>query len=131
VAVAIVGLVLVGSAVFRFSPLWPGPSLPAGATRLNITTEAPHLFPVMGCPTALLVPARIVTSGDDLILRTVATDDSGPIVWPSGWVAWRLNGRAELLRRDGSLVGRDGDVLNGLGGGVGIDDAFHVCEIGA
>ena len=131
VAIAVGVVVLLAAAAFRLSPLWPGPSLPAGATRLNIATEGPHLMPALGCNTALIAPARITTSGDDLILRTVATDEPVDVVWPSGWAAWRLEGHANLVTRNGTLIGREGDILDDLGGGVGADDAFHVCVIGA
>jgi hypothetical protein len=51
-------------------------------------------------------------------------------VWPAGWEAWRLGGRAELVDRDGTVVGREGDVVSGFSGGLGADDAFHVCVVG-
>jgi hypothetical protein len=52
-------------------------------------------------------------------------------VWPSGWAAWRLDGRAELVTREGAVVGREGELSEGFGGGTGDDDAFHVCIIGS
>ncbi len=128
--VLIVVVALLALAALKLSPLGPGPDLPAGATRLQISTEAPHLLPTMGCELALLLPARVATSGDNLILQSVATGDPIQVVWPSGWAAWRINGQAQLVGRDGSIVAREGDVLSNLGGGVGVDDRFHVCIIG-
>jgi hypothetical protein len=124
-------VMLLVAAAFRLSPLWPGPALPVAATRLHIATEASHLVPTFGCPTALLAPARVATAGDDLVLLAATTGEPIRVVWPSGWAAWRVDGRAELVTRDGSVVGREGDVLEGFGGGVGVDDAFHVCIIGS
>lgn len=128
--VLFVGMALLAVAALKLSPLGPGPDLPAGATRLQLTTEAPHLLPAVGCELALLVPARVATSGDALILQSVATGEPLQVVWPSGWAAWRLDGRAQLVGRDGSIVAREGDILSNLGGGVGVDDRFHVCIIG-
>jgi hypothetical protein len=130
VAILAVGVVLLTALAFRLSPMWPGPMLPSGATRLHIVTEPPHLVPAFGCVAAALAPARISVVGDELVLRSVAADTPLRVVWPSGWAAWRLNGRAELLSREGTLIGREGDVLENLGGGTGIDDAFHVCVFG-
>jgi hypothetical protein len=101
-----------------------------GATRLHIATEAPHVMPTLGCQAALVAPARVATADDDLILLTIETGEPVPVVWPSGWAAWRVGGRAELVSRDGSVFAREGDVLDDLGGGVGVDNAFHVCMIG-
>jgi hypothetical protein len=120
-------------AALELSPMAPGPSLPPGATRLQILTEAPHPFPNFGCETALLAPAVVGTSGDALVLRSVgASQAQGPddLVWPTGWAAWRVGGQAVLVGRDGSIVAREGDVLSDLGGGVGLDNRFHVCVIG-
>lgn len=113
----------------RLSPMWPGPPVPASATRLALVTEPAHLFPTMECPTALLLPARLAVVGDALVL-VAQTGDPIDVVWPAGWAAWRLGGRAELVSRDGTVVGRDGDLVSGFGGGVGADDAFHVCVAG-
>ena len=34
------------------------------------------------------------------------------------------------LLLDGTVIGREGDIVEGYGGGVGDDDVFHVCVIG-
>jgi hypothetical protein len=128
ISVCLLLLVLVGLA--RLSPMWPGPALPAGATPLALATEPGHLFPTMGCPAALLAPARVAVAGDALVLVPVDGGDLIKVVWPTGWAAWRLDGHAELVSHDGTVVGREGDVISGFGGGVGTDDAFHVCVAG-
>ncbi len=130
--IATVGIViLLAAAALRLSPLWPGPALPEGATRLHIVTAAPHLVPTFACPLALLGPVRVASSDDDLTVLSVASGEPVQVVWPSGWAAWRVNGRAELVARDGSVIAREGDVIaDRFGGGTGVDDAFHVCIIG-
>ena len=129
---ALVGtILLLTAATYRLSALWPGPGLPPGAIRLHIETEPAHLVPTLACHTAALAPARVATAGDDLVLVSPQTNVRFKVVWPSGWAAWRLDGRAELVTRDGAIVGREGEVIAGFGGGVGLDDAFHVCIIGS
>ena len=123
-------LLLLAVGLARLSPMWPGPSLPAEATALALATEPAHLLPTMGCPTALLAPARVAVAGDALVLVAEAGGDPIKVVWPTGWAAWRLGGRAELVSHDGTVVGREGEVISGYGGGVGTDDAFHVCVAG-
>lgn len=116
--------------LLRLSPMWPAPSLPPGAAPLALATAPAHLLPAIGCSTAALAPARITVAGDELVLVPESGGEPIKIVWPTGWVAWRLAGRAELVSHDGFVVGREGDIVEGFGGGVGADDAFHVCVIG-
>ena len=130
VAGLVVGLLLLVVGLLRFSPMWPGPSLPPGATPLALATAPAHLMPTMGCSTAALKPARVAVAGDELVLVPELGGKPIKVVWPTGWVAWRLAGRAELVSHDGTVVGREGDIVEGFGGGVGTDDAFHVCVIG-
>ena len=130
-AVLVIALLMVGGGLFRLSPLWPGPALPAGATKLALATEPAHLIPAFGCQTALLLPARIAVQHNALVLVPEAGGEPIEVVWPSGWAAWRRDGRAELVDRNGTLIGREGDVIEGFGGGTGADNAFHVCVSGS
>ncbi len=123
-------VLLLALGLARLSPMWPGPSLPQGATPLALATEPAHLLPTMGCPLALLAPARVAVADNALVLVPEAGGDPIKVVWPTGWVARRLAGRAELVSRDGTVIGREGDIVSGFGGGVGTDDVFHVCVIG-
>lgn len=128
-AIAAVGLVFLILVVIRILPLFTGPALPAGATRLHITTAAPNMD--MGCATAALAPVEIAVSGDDLVLVTVDSRETVPVEWPAGFAAWRDGeGRAVLADPWGSIVGRDGDVLNSLGGGGDSGRGFHICPFG-
>ena len=128
IAIIAAGVIVLGAVSARILPLFMGPALPGGATRLHISTESPNLS--LGCAAALLVPVRVATSGDDLILVAVESGDTVRVVWPGGYAAWRLGGRAVVADPWGNVVGRDGDVLDSLGGGLGRDDAFHICPFG-
>lgn len=128
IAIAAAGVVVLAPFALIFVPQFTGPAPPAGATRLHIATEPPNLN--MSCAAALLAPVRVATSGDELILVTVESGETVPVVWPSGFGAWRVDGRAMVADPWGRVVGREGDVLDSLGGGLGVDDAFHICPFG-
>jgi hypothetical protein len=102
-------------------------------TRLALETDPPSVFG-NGCMTALLLPVRVAHTGDHLqfLWATGGSSDGteARIVWPAGFSAWLVNGRAELREPDGQVVAVDGDVLNNLGGGGAGDDRLHVCSIG-
>jgi hypothetical protein len=120
--------VVVVGVVVALAPLWTGPPLPAGATRLHIVTDSAPRF---GCMAALLAPVRIAASDDDLVLVGVESGERVPVVWPSGFAAWRIDGRAVLVGQYGKVIGWEGDVLEDLGGGGGPDGLFYVCGFGA
>jgi len=128
VTIAAAGVIVLGAAALWLLPLVTGPALPAGATRLHIATQGPSL--PFGCAAAALTPVRVATSGDALTLVSVSSGSEVKVVWPSGFAAWRIGGRAVLADPWGHVVGRDGDVLDSLGGGLGADDVFHVCPLG-
>ena len=128
IAFAAVGVIVVAVVALRVAPLFTGPALPAGAARLDISAEGPNLS--FGCAAALLAPVRVATSGDELVLVSVGSGDTARVVWPSGFAAWRVGGRAVIADPWGTVIGSDGDVLEHLGGGLGTDDAFHICPFG-
>ena len=84
----------------------------------------------MGCATALLAPATVATDGDDLVLVIVESGEVADVVWPAGFGAWRVDGSAVLADPWGGIVGREGDIVDGLGGGSGNDGAFYICPYG-
>jgi hypothetical protein len=127
-AIVAAGVIVLGAVTFRVLPVFTGPALPAGAARLRITTERPNLS--LGCAAALLLPVRVATSGEELVLVSVASGSTISVVWPSGFAAWRIGGTSVVADPWGNIVGSDGDVLDSLGGGTGVDDAFHICPFG-
>ncbi len=122
------GLILVGAVATWLLPLFVGPDLPTGATRLHITTGGLPL--TFGCAAALLSPVRVAASADELTLVYVDSGGEANVVWPSGFAAWRVGGRSVVADPWGNVVGREGDVLDSLSGGLGSDDVFHICPFG-
>jgi len=122
------GVLVLALVAPRVAPMFTGPALPAGAERLHITTATPNL--TSGCAAALLSPVRVSTDGDELVLVTVESDEPVRVVWPFGFGAWRAEGRAVVADPWGSVVGREGDVLDSLGGGEGLDQTFQICPYG-
>lgn len=51
------------------------------------------------------------------------------VVWPFGFAAWLEFGTGVLYASDGGVVGREGDVLDNIGGSES-EDGFRVCSIG-
>jgi hypothetical protein len=128
IGLAATGLFVLAAVTIWALPMFTGPTLPAGATRLHIATERPGL--TFGCAAALLSPVRVEAAGDALAVVYVESGKRANVVWPAGFAAWRVDGRAVLADAWGRVVGRDGDVLDSLGGGLGLGDDFHVCPFG-
>ncbi len=122
------GLILVAAVATWLLPLFVGPALPTGATRLHITTGGSPL--TFGCAAALLSPVRVAAADDELTLDYVDSGAEANVVWPSGFAAWRIGGRSVVADPWGNVVGREGDVLDSLSGGLGSDDVFHICPYG-
>lgn len=100
----------------------PNPSLLQIRTELPLPSDA-----ILGCELARLGDVRLTRSGSDLVLVNILTGKQTTIVWPYGFVARLVDGKVELVAPDGSVVAREGDVLDV--GGAGAQPGFHVCEI--
>lgn len=110
-------------------PLPPG----AQAVPLVIATLPRPLRPDIeygACPLALLSPVRVeYRAGDQrpVHFHAVASGEEIRIRWPEGFSA-RLNPALAIVAPDGSVIARDGEVVDGLSGGnLDRDDSFTVC----
>ena len=119
-----------------FPPTTAG--LPQGATRLELQTQPARLASrlVLGCPAAAFPDLRVARDGSTMTFfraggaggAEASTGPDGRVdpVWPAGWSARLLGGRAELVDAEGVVIAREGDVIRGLGGGV-IEGRSLVC----
>lgn len=124
------GLALVVVVLIAAASVWLHAEGGAGIGGQPLAIRTEPAYPTGFCSQALLGSVRIERSGSQLVFEMVTTAELVPIVWPYGYSARVVDGRAELLAADGSVVGREGDVLEQLGGGLGANDIFHVCAVG-
>lgn len=108
----------------RSGPAGPA-ALPSGQP-LTIVTE-PVSRPGAPCLLALLSGIEMKRSGSEVVFSVGSGVDG--ITWPYGTKALLVNGKAELFAPNGTLIGTEGQTLPDLGGGLGVDNRFHVCEI--
>lgn len=127
-ALVATGAVLVGAAVLLQGPSGPA-ALPPGATPLALLTQPPRLWPPsgFGCPAALVPPIRVERDGSALVFTRVDVRERVSVVWPSGFSARLVNGRAELVYPDGSVLARERDVISNLEGGSADNGDILVC----
>ena len=119
-------LVVAGLAVVLLGPSQPA-VLPSGAAPLTLRTQPWRLLPSFGCPLALLTPIRVERDGVAMVFADEASDSRVQAVWPNGYSARLLNGRAELISPDGSVLARDGDVISNLTAGAADNGDYLVC----
>jgi len=98
------------------------------ATRLGLQT-APEL-PPRACDGVLATPFRVGRVGDELIFVDAASGERRSIIWPFGFAAWLEFGQGVLYASDGTVVGREGEVLDKIGGAGVEGEGFHVCSVG-
>jgi hypothetical protein len=112
---------------------WPARTpfpLPSAARVVPLATAPPASpYPpsvAWACPAALLLPVRIVwdQAAGTVGFIGVDTGETVALIWPRGFSARVVGGRLEIVAPDGSIEGRDGEVLSELGGAP--DDVCNV-----
>jgi hypothetical protein len=81
--------------------------------------------PAWACPESLIAPVRILRDNNAVVFQLASGDGRIDLVWPRGFSARLLSGRAEVVAPDGVVIGREGDVLSDMLAGVPSD----ICEI--
>jgi hypothetical protein len=119
-AVVVVLLLAAGSAWLRFGS---GPPGAPGQPLTIVNDAAPTPLPSgasYACPATLTnMSLRVVRSGTQLVVVDATTGSAVNAVWPYGFSARLVEGKAELLASDGTVVAREGDVLTSLSGWTG------------
>jgi hypothetical protein len=127
------GLLLVVASVAGVGVWLLGPSqpavLPANAVPLTLRTQPWRLWPPhgFGCGMAGLTPIRVERDGTSMDFADETSGNRLQVVWPNGYSARLMNGRAELVRPDGSVLAREADVISGLAAGAADNGDLVVC----
>jgi hypothetical protein len=120
-------VLVVGLAVWLLGPSRPA-VLPANALPLTLRTQPWKLWPLsFGCGLAALTPIRVERDGVSMVFADEASGKRLQVVWPNGYSARLVDGRAELVPPDGSVLARDGDVISNLAAGAADNGDLLVC----
>ena len=68
-----------------------------------------------------LYSGQLIVDGDEL------GTEPEPVLWPRGFSGRLMDGRGELVAPDGTVVGRDRETIEAVGGWV--DGVFLVCSV--
>lgn len=121
-------VLMAGAAVWFLGPWGPAP-LPPTASPLALRTQPWRLWPPsgFGCPMATLTPMRVERDEGSMVFADEATGTPMLVVWPNGYSARLMNGRAELVQPDGRVLARDGDVISNLASAAADNGDLLIC----
>lgn len=128
VGIAVVAILALGAYMLG-RPDEPAP-LPQGAAPLSLRTMPPEWsFPGVpkGCPLAGVLPVRLMREGESISFETADSGAPVPLVFPFGFTARLVAGRAELVSPSGAVIAREGEVVSGLMGGAANNGDFILC----
>jgi hypothetical protein len=96
---------------------------------LALRTQPWRLWPPNGfsCGMAALTPIRVERDGGSMVFADETSGNRGQVVWPNGYSARLLNGRAELVPPNGSVLARDGDVISKLASNAQDNGDLFIC----
>lgn len=120
-----------------YAPIARSPApVPSGATALTLEIAPPAPFgpgPNWACAGSTPVTVRVLRDGDAVVYETEAGKRLD-LVWPRGFSAMLLAGRAEIVAPNGSMIAPEGDELPSgtLGGSPSVTHAepgFDICQV--
>ena len=86
--------------------------------------------PPDACPGSEHLDVTMSRSGEAAVFEDAASSTRLEVVWPFGFAAWLIDGRAILFATDGNIVVREGDPAVSIGGARGGPSApFLVCSV--
>lgn len=120
--------VLIGSGILLLAPPRTA-ELPANATPLALRTQPWILWPPagFGCPLASVTPIRMERDGGFVVFADEASGNRLPVVWPNGFSARLVDGLAELIPPNGSVLAREGAVISNLASAAADNGDILIC----
>ena len=120
--------VLIGAGILLLAPPQTA-ALPANATPLAVRTQPWRLWPPagFGCAMATVTPVRMDRDGEFVVFADETSGNRLPLVWPNGFSARLVDGRAELVSPNGSVLAREGAVISNLATGAADNGDILIC----
>jgi hypothetical protein len=76
---------------------------------------------------ATVTPVRMERDGEFVVFVDEASGNRLPLVWPNGFSARLLDGRAELVLPNGSVLARDDAVIDNLASSAADNGDILIC----
>jgi hypothetical protein len=76
---------------------------------------------------ALVPELRVGRKADEMVFMLASDEHQVVVVWPPGFSARLVNGRAELVTPSGEVLAREGDIITNLSGVAADNGDTLVC----